>query len=125
MTDKEAQFEVSFSGGTRYDIAEVRRRMIALMPDGKHAWVISTIFALDDPDEALDTMDLNAEKFVGVTNIHCLLCPTDYKPGRRDDKCIAKDRYTCRFCGRASRHPDDVADRYCGACHRFGGSLVD
>lgn len=25
----------------------------------------------------------------------------------------------CLWCGRVSYHPADVAQRYCGACHRF------
>jgi hypothetical protein len=26
---------------------------------------------------------------------------------------------TCLVCGRTSHHPRDVAERYCGHCHRF------
>ena len=25
----------------------------------------------------------------------------------------------CLLCGRTSYHPQDVHERYCGACHRF------
>ncbi len=25
----------------------------------------------------------------------------------------------CRRCGHTSYHPEDVRQRYCGACHRF------
>lgn len=28
--------------------------------------------------------------------------------------------YTCPACGRTSYHPEDVKQRYCGACHVFG-----
>lgn len=27
--------------------------------------------------------------------------------------------FTCPFCGMTSRHPQDVAERYCGSCHVF------
>jgi hypothetical protein len=29
------------------------------------------------------------------------------------------DSFTCPRCGRTSHHPDDVRERYCGACHEF------
>ena len=34
---------------------------------------------------------------------------------------IAADGFsiTCLGCGRKSFHPDDIAARYCGACHVF------
>jgi ribosomal protein S27AE len=27
--------------------------------------------------------------------------------------------YTCPKCGRASHHPEDLRNRYCGHCHEF------
>lgn len=27
--------------------------------------------------------------------------------------------YTCPWCGTTSRHPDDVANKYCARCHEF------
>lgn len=27
--------------------------------------------------------------------------------------------YVCRRCGMVSYHPKDLAERYCGACHKF------
>lgn len=27
--------------------------------------------------------------------------------------------YTCPHCGRVSHNPNDLAHRYCGACHRY------
>ena len=32
---------------------------------------------------------------------------------------IEGDSFTCPQCGRVSHHPQDVANRYCGACHQF------
>jgi ribosomal protein S27AE len=29
--------------------------------------------------------------------------------------------FTCPRCGRTSHHPDDVRERYCGACHDWTG----
>ena len=25
----------------------------------------------------------------------------------------------CKLCGRLSYHPQDIANRYCGCCHKF------
>jgi hypothetical protein len=27
--------------------------------------------------------------------------------------------FTCPVCGRTSYHPKDIAEHYCGACHKF------
>lgn len=35
---------------------------------------------------------------------------------RRDQRF---DSYTCRRCGMTSMHPEDRAQRYCGACHTY------
>jgi len=38
----------------------------------------------------------------------------------------ADDRpsFTCPDCGRTSYHPEDVKNRYCGACHMFFDSFL-
>lgn len=33
--------------------------------------------------------------------------------------CDGGGGYTCPHCERTSYHPRDLAERYCGACHRF------
>lgn len=57
------------------------------MPDNGHAWVIQVVYALDDPEQALDNMSLDAENFVGVTAIACLLCNEPYRTANRFHKC--------------------------------------
>lgn len=32
--------------------------------------------------------------------------------------------YTCPRCGRTSHNPNDVRERYCGACHLFEGDAI-
>jgi hypothetical protein len=32
--------------------------------------------------------------------------------------------YTCPRCGRVSHNPNDLANRYCGACHLFEDDLI-
>jgi hypothetical protein len=36
----------------------------------------------------------------------------------------ARPSFTCPRCQAVSAHPDDVANRYCGACHIFTGDLA-
>lgn len=87
MTDKQGLFEVSFATGHRVNMDEIRRRRSAFMPDNGHAWVISTVHALDDPEQALDEMTLDAATFVGVTAIYCLVCNERYDTAKRFHKC--------------------------------------
>lgn len=80
-------FAVSFASGTRIDIDDIRQRQQAFMPDGEHGWVISAIFGIDDPESSLDSMTLDDESFVGVTNIRCLLCGVPYRSEIQHYKC--------------------------------------
>lgn len=34
-------------------------------------------------------------------------------------KIVPQPSYTCPRCGRTSYNPNDLAQRYCGACHAF------
>jgi hypothetical protein len=85
--DDEQSFSINFADGRRYDIDAVRRSKEAFMPDGEHAWVISVIHGIDDPDQSLELMTLDGDSFVGVTAIHCLLCTEKYAPSIRHHKC--------------------------------------
>lgn len=85
--EDERSFSVNFADGTSYDMAEIRRREQAFMPDGEHAWVLYAIYAIDDPEKSMDDMELGAENFVGVSQIHCLLCHEDYATAKRHHKC--------------------------------------
>jgi hypothetical protein len=87
VTDKPVGFHVDFANGTTYDLDAIRARRASFMPDGDHAWVVSTVYALDDPDADMDTMELGPANFVGVTSIHCLLCTVHYRPEIRYHKC--------------------------------------
>jgi hypothetical protein len=35
------------------------------------------------------------------------------------DGVLRAPSYTCPICGRVSYHPEDAANRYCGACHQW------
>ena len=87
MSTEDGVFSVNFATGQRYDLDYVRSLRRAFMPDGGHSWVISTIHGVDDPEKALDDMCLDAETFVGVTPIHCLLCGTEYETKVQHYKC--------------------------------------
>lgn len=86
--EDEGQFSVAFGANSlRLNMEDLRRRNEAFMPDGEHAWVIDAVYALDDPETALDRMELGEENFVGVTDIHCLLCHAPYDKAIRHHKC--------------------------------------
>lgn len=88
MTDDEpGVFHIDFASGQTIDLEALRRRRSAFMPDNGHAWVIQTVYAIDDPERALDTMELGADNFVGVTAIACLLCAERYRSANRYHKC--------------------------------------
>jgi hypothetical protein len=42
----------------------------------------------------------------------------EHDPDRAPDGRLS---FTCPVCGRTSRHPDDVREGYCGACHAWTG----
>jgi hypothetical protein len=85
MTDGE--FSINFATGTSINLDALRKRRSAFMPDNGHAWVISTIYALDDPERSLDEMSLDATNFIGVSSIHCLMCTERYATENRYHKC--------------------------------------
>lgn len=90
MTADEEQagfFHIDFGTGQSIDLEALRRRRSAFMPDNGHAWVIQTVYAIDDPERALGTMELGADNFVGVTAISCLLCAERYRSANRFHKC--------------------------------------
>jgi hypothetical protein len=80
-------YPVDASSTRTIDLDDIRRRRAAIMPDGGHGWVIQVVFALDDPETALDHMELGADKLVGFTDIHCLLCQERYTTTNRYHKC--------------------------------------
>lgn len=88
MTEDDSAFHIDFSTGKRFNLDAIRQQQSAFMPDNSHAWVIHTVYAVDDPDEAMDTMELDERNFVGVSPIYCLLCTTKYEEGvNRHHKC--------------------------------------
>lgn len=91
-TGSEESFSVNFANGRRMDVDEVRRCGRAFMPDGQHAWVISVVYGIDNPEQALDTMELTDRNFVGVTAIRCLLCNEEYRTVNRFHKCPLPSR---------------------------------
>jgi hypothetical protein len=44
-----------------------------------------------------------------------------YGPWRPEYQALCRNRgtYVCPRCGRVSHHPQDAANKYCGACHQF------
>lgn len=82
MTARDDGFRIDFAGGRKLNLDMVRQRLrqrrSAFMPDGGHAWVVSTTYAIDDPGMAMDMMELDDTNFIGVSNIYCLLCNEAY-----------------------------------------------
>lgn len=89
MTD-DGTFAVNFGTGRRFEVEDIRQQKRAFMPDGEHAWVINTVYALDNPELSMNEMELGSENFVGVTTIHCLLCGVEYTSEIRHYKCPQK-----------------------------------
>jgi len=87
MSTDDASFHVDFATGHRYNLGEIRDRREAFMPDGGHSWVISALYGVDDPEVAMDALELGPDNFVGVTDIHCLLCAVEYATSIRHHKC--------------------------------------
>lgn len=85
--DDPAGFHIDFAHGRRVNLDAIRQRRSAFMPDNGHAWVISTTYALDDPEGSLETMQLDDTNFVGVSPIYCLLCQQEYVSANRFHKC--------------------------------------
>ncbi len=89
MSDKpdEDTFEVSFGSGATLDITTLRERLAAAQASTRHIWCINICYVLTDPDEALESMELGQEQFLGVSPIVCLLCNSMYEPQIRNDPC--------------------------------------
>lgn len=85
--DESGAFHIDFANGKKINLDEVRAQKSAFMPDNSHAWVIYTVYGLDDPEQSLDLMELGAENFVGVSPIHCLVCQVEYDSSIRFNKC--------------------------------------
>lgn len=73
-SEDETSFRVDFASGETIDINELRRRGTLSANGGPHVWVIQAIYHLEDPEVAMDKMELAADNFVGVSDIHCLCC---------------------------------------------------
>lgn len=86
-TNDGSRFQVNFASGTTLNLDEIRRRGLPVMPDGGHAWTISVIYAIEDPEAALDDMNLTADNFIGVAQMRCLLCHEKYQTANRFHKC--------------------------------------
>lgn len=81
-------FTVDLSDGVRYDLDRIRTRNDeSFMPDGQHAWIISAVYAIDDPEESMNLMTLGESNFIGVSAIRCLLCNEQYAGSNRYYKC--------------------------------------
>lgn len=88
--EPDGTFHVDFATGTRLDLDELRARKKLKTSNGVHAWVIQAVFAIDDPTMAMDNMELGANNFVGVTDIHCMVCNESFREHLRYLKCPAQ-----------------------------------
>lgn len=83
----DTSFEFNFADGTLIDVDELARRRMKINTGSKHHWVISVMYDIDNPDEAMDSMSLGGDNFVGLTPIHCMVCLTEYEIHLRYHRC--------------------------------------
>lgn len=84
MSD-DREMRVTKTGGFTADMSEPQvidldavRARIASRIDGAHAWVVGVMYAVDDPEQALDDMFLGEHNLLGFRPIHCLWCGEPY-----------------------------------------------
>lgn len=77
---------VDMSNPVEVDLAKLREAW-AHVEGAKHAWVIGALFALEDPEQALDDMELGTENLVGFNPVHCLWCHVRYRTEDRYAEC--------------------------------------
>lgn len=75
--------EVDLTNPRYLSMAEAKERR---RQEGRtdHQFVVMPVYALADPEQALDDMTLGVENLLGFTPIHCLWCGREYR--RPEDK---------------------------------------
>ncbi len=71
--EKAEDFEV----GEQLDLNVLRERR--RRQPGEHLWVVSLLYRIEDPETALDDMELGGHNLVGAQPIVCLWCVRNYK----------------------------------------------
>jgi hypothetical protein len=46
---------------------------------GEHSWVIGMVFTIDDPEQALDSMELGADNVMALVPIYCVFCQQQHR----------------------------------------------
>ncbi|MGY0232792.1 hypothetical protein [Longispora urticae] len=104
------------------DVDELRRLILAPFPP-KEGWVVVPcgdekipLWCADQPS-ALDLWEglkeARPDARMGLV-----------KNGLYFDATPGAKNYICPYCGKASAHPEDLANRYCGKCHTFEDGLT-
>lgn len=114
--------DIDMSAPTEIDLAKLRA-LWQYIKGAQHAWVIAAMYALADPEQAMDDMTLDAENLVGFQPIHCLWCHVRYRSQIRHDTCpgLLEISFTCPKCEHTSHNPMDAREGYCGRCHDWTG----
>lgn len=55
----------------------------------------------------------------GTDPVHCWFCGSGKGPKRTYEISADRRSIRCLVCGLASHNPNDVANLYCGNCHKF------
>lgn len=77
---------------------------------------IAALYATDDGVKLISKHQVE----VAVVDGHADVLPTQVEITIRvEDKEPGRPAITCPFCGFVSHNPHDIAERYCGLCHRF------
>jgi hypothetical protein len=80
---------VRFRFGPLEEVSAVKVDRNALSEPGVHTWAVALIYRIDDPERALDDMELGAENFLGVgSSIRCLKCHRPYRTPADAGRCF-------------------------------------
>jgi hypothetical protein len=88
-------------------------RFAPLKIDNEPLGYVAALVRESDPAEAATTLGSWVRTVIGEGHIQDM-----------DVKAIAfvpPEVFECPACGRVNRHPNDVAERYCGDCHHWTG----
>lgn len=53
-------------------------RLARRVRDGTHQWVVGLVYAVSDPEQALDDMTFGGHNLIGALPIYCLWCQAGY-----------------------------------------------
>jgi hypothetical protein len=71
------QYEVDPGGYPRLNA--LVQRVHADAAAGVHVWTVMLIHRVQDPEAAMDDMEMSGDNLIGIDGINCLICEAVYK----------------------------------------------